>query len=39
MTQEFGNAGGVDHQWGDRAEAAVKQAAKHVADLGVLLRL
>ncbi|GAB4329607.1 MAG: IscS subfamily cysteine desulfurase [Leptolyngbyaceae cyanobacterium] len=33
MTQEFGNASSVDHEWGDRAEAAVKQAAKQVADL------
>ncbi|MBF2075124.1 MAG: cysteine desulfurase [Synechococcales cyanobacterium C42_A2020_086] len=33
MTTEFGNASSVDHEWGDRAEAAVKQAAKQVADL------
>ncbi|WNZ25309.1 cysteine desulfurase [Leptolyngbya sp. NK1-12] len=33
MTQEFGNASSVDHEWGDRAEAAIKQAAKQVADL------
>lgn len=33
MTEEFGNASSVEHEWGDRAEAAVKQAAKHVADL------
>ena len=33
MTTEFGNASSVDHEWGDRAEAAVKLAAKHVADL------
>ena len=33
MTTEFGNASSVDHEWGDRAETAVKQAAKHVADL------
>lgn len=33
MTQEFGNASSTDHYWGDRAEAAVKQAAKQVADL------
>ena len=33
MTEEFGNASSVDHEWGDRAEAAVKQAAKYVADL------
>lgn len=33
MTQEFGNASSTDHEWGDRAETAVKQAAKQVADL------
>ncbi|MCY7273806.1 MAG: cysteine desulfurase, partial [Phormidesmis sp. CAN_BIN44] len=33
MTEEFGNASSADHEWGDRAEAAVKQAARHVADL------
>ncbi len=33
MTQEFGNASSVDHAWGDRAEAAVKQAAQQVANL------
>jgi cysteine desulfurase len=33
MTEEFGNASSVDHSWGDRAEAAVKQAAKQVAEL------
>lgn len=33
MTEEFGNASSTDHEWGDRAEAAVKQAAKHVANL------
>lgn len=33
MTEEFGNASSVDHEYGDRAESAVKQAAKHVADL------
>lgn len=33
MTEEFGNASSTDHEWGDRAEAAVKQAAKYVADL------
>jgi cysteine desulfurase len=33
MTEEFGNASSTDHEWGDRAEAAVKQAAKQVADL------
>ncbi|MBW4554167.1 MAG: cysteine desulfurase [Aphanocapsa sp. GSE-SYN-MK-11-07L] len=33
MVTEFGNASSVDHEWGDRAEAAVQKAAKHVADL------
>ncbi len=33
MTTEFGNASSVDHEYGDRAAAAVKQAAKQVADL------
>ena len=33
MTEEFGNASSVDHSWGDRAEAAVKKAAKQVAEL------
>ena len=33
MTEEFGNASSVDHSWGDRAEDAVKQAAKQVAEL------
>ncbi|EKQ67432.1 cysteine desulfurase family protein [Leptolyngbyaceae cyanobacterium JSC-12] len=33
MTEEFGNASSTDHAWGDRAEAAVKQAAQQVADL------
>jgi len=33
MTEEFGNASSIDHEYGDRAEAAVKQAAKHVANL------
>jgi cysteine desulfurase len=33
MTAEFGNASSIDHEWGDRAESAVKQAAKQVADL------
>jgi cysteine desulfurase len=33
MTAEFGNASSIDHVWGDRAETAVKQAAKQVADL------
>lgn len=33
MTEEFGNASSIDHEWGDRAEDAVKQAAKQVANL------
>ncbi len=33
MTTEFGNASSTDHTVGDRAAAAVKQAAHHVADL------
>jgi cysteine desulfurase len=33
MTEEFGNASSIDHEWGDRAEEAVKQAAKQVANL------
>ena len=33
MTQEFGNASSTDHEWGDRAESAIKQSAQHVADL------
>lgn len=33
MTTEFGNASSVDHEWGDRSEDAVKQAAKNVAAL------
>jgi cysteine desulfurase len=33
MTEEFGNASSVDHAYGDRAEDAVKQAAKHIAAL------
>lgn len=33
MTTEFGNASSTDHEWGDRAEAAIKQAADHVANL------
>lgn len=33
MTEEFGNANSTDHEWGDRAEAAIKQAAKQIADL------
>jgi len=33
MTNEFGNASSTDHEWGDRAEYAIKQAAKHLAAL------
>jgi len=33
MTEEFGNASSVDHEYGDRAEGAVKQAAEYVAQL------
>jgi cysteine desulfurase len=33
MTEEFGNASSIDHEYGDRAETAVKQAAQQVADL------
>jgi cysteine desulfurase len=33
MTLEFGNASSIDHEYGDRAEAAVNQAAKHLANL------
>ncbi|QQE67729.1 hypothetical protein GFS31_44420 (plasmid) [Leptolyngbya sp. BL0902] len=33
MTTDFGNASSLDHEVGDRAEAAVKQATRHVADL------
>lgn len=33
MLQEFGNASSTDHEWGDRADSAIQQAAKHVADL------
>lgn len=33
MTEEFGNASSTDHEWGDRAETAIKQAAKEVAAL------
>ncbi len=33
MTEEYGNASSVDHEYGDRAEEAVKQAAKQVAEL------
>jgi cysteine desulfurase len=30
---EFGNASSTEHEYGDRAEAAVNQAAKHLANL------
>jgi cysteine desulfurase len=33
MTLEFGNASSIDHEYGDRAQAAVNQAAKHLANL------
>jgi cysteine desulfurase len=33
MTAEFGNANSTDHEWGDRAEEAVKQAAQQLASL------
>jgi cysteine desulfurase len=33
MIHEFGNASSTDHEYGDRAEAAVKQSAQHVANL------
>jgi len=33
MTEEFGNANSTDHEYGDRAESAIKKAAQHVADL------
>jgi cysteine desulfurase len=33
MTEEFGNASSVNHEYGDRAEEALKQAAKQVAEL------
>jgi cysteine desulfurase len=33
MIEDFGNASSTDHEWGDRAETAIKQAAKQVADL------
>jgi len=33
MTEDFGNASSLDHAIGDRAEVAVKQASRHVADL------
>jgi len=33
MTTGFGNASSIDHEVGDQADAAVKEAAKHVANL------
>ncbi|MCA6573086.1 MAG: cysteine desulfurase [Pseudanabaena sp. M57BS1SP1A06MG] len=33
MQTEFGNASSIDHTYGDKADRAVKQAAKQVADL------
>jgi cysteine desulfurase len=33
MMDNFGNASSTEHEWGDRAEAAIKQAANHVATL------
>jgi cysteine desulfurase len=33
MAEEFGNASSVDHEYGDRTEVAVNQAARYVADL------
>lgn len=33
MTEAFGNASSVDHQYGDEAETAVTQAASNVAEL------
>lgn len=33
MTEGFGNASSLDHEFGDRAAAAVKTAARHVATL------
>lgn len=33
MTAEFGNASSTDHEWGDRAEAAVEQATHYIAKL------
>jgi cysteine desulfurase len=33
MTNGFGNASSIDHEVGDRAEAAVKAATRHVANL------
>jgi len=33
MTTNFGNASSIDHEVGDHAEAAVKAATRHIADL------
>jgi cysteine desulfurase len=33
MTEEFGNASSTDHEYGDRAEAAIKHSTKYVATL------
>ncbi|TVQ26155.1 MAG: aminotransferase class V-fold PLP-dependent enzyme, partial [Leptolyngbya sp. DLM2.Bin15] len=33
MTTDFGNASSLDHEVGDRAAAAVKQATRPIADL------
>lgn len=33
MTTHFGNASSIDHEVGDRVEAAVKAATRQVADL------
>ncbi|KAM3100086.1 cysteine desulfurase family protein [Phormidesmis sp. 146-12] len=33
MTEGFGNASSTDHEYGDRAESAINQAAQQVADL------
>jgi cysteine desulfurase len=33
MTEQFGNASSTDHEYGDRAHQAVKQAANHLANL------
>jgi cysteine desulfurase len=33
MTEDFGNASSTEHEWGDRAATAVKQAAKQLAQL------
>ncbi|NJL56609.1 aminotransferase class V-fold PLP-dependent enzyme, partial [bacterium] len=33
MTEEYGNASSIDHEFGDEAEMAVNEAAKQVAQL------